>query len=186
MCVPLAVAAAAVSAAGSLASGVQGMMSATYESRLAKRNAAMEDGRAHDSIERGQDEARAFYRQVGQLKGQQAASMAANGVDLGFGSPLALQQDTAALAQEDAGNLYRNVNERTRGFDINAANYRAAAAAARARGRAALVNSIFEAGSSMMGGFQQQSAVRARLGLAGGAMKTAAGSPNAPWYIEPK
>lgn len=140
-------------------------MAASYESDLAKRNAALETERARDSIDRGRDEARTFYRQVGQTKGQQIASMAANGIDVSEGTALTIQQDTATGAEEDAANLYRNVHERTRGFDINASNFRAEAAAARARGKSALVNSFFEAGSSLMGGFQQNRAMQARMGI---------------------
>jgi hypothetical protein len=182
LCIPLALAVGAISAAGALTQGVQGMMAASYESRVAQRNAQMEVDRARDSIDRGRGEARDFYRNLGALKGQQTASMAANGVDLGFGTPLTVQQDTQAGADEDASNLYRNINERTKGFEINASNYRAEAAAARQKGKAALVNSVVQAGTSLMGGFQQQSlmsgfkqqaALRDNLGL---------GKPRTDWY----
>lgn len=168
MCLPLAVAAGIVSAAGSLTSGIQGMVQANYEARVNKENARLSEEQARDSIDRGRDEARSFYRQVGQVKGQEVASMAANGIDTGFGTALTVQQDTAAGADEDASNLYHNINERTRGFDINARNYREEAAAAKARGRTAMVNSVFQAGSSLMGGFSQNSALRARMGITGG------------------
>lgn len=182
MCVAaLPVIAGALAATGSVMQGVQGMMAATYESDVAKRNASLEVDRARDSIERGRLEGRDFYRNLGQIKGQQTAALAANGLDLGFGTALTVQQDTAAGGKEDVTNLYRNQLERTRGFEINASNYRAEAAAARQRGRAALVNSFFQAGSSLMGGFQQQSAMRARLGITGGVKKAA--SVNAPWYV---
>lgn len=168
MCLPVAVAAGVVQAAGAFASGIQGMQAAAYEGEVARRNATLEVERARDSIERGKLERRSFWRDVGQVKGQQIASMAANGIDVGFGSALRTQEDTAALAKEDAANLYSNIDQRTRGFDINASNFQAEAKAARMRGRAALVNSVFQAGSSVMGGFQQQRLMRARLGVTGG------------------
>lgn len=168
MCLPLAVAAGAMQAVGAITSGVQGMMAANYEGEVARRNAQMETERARDSIERGRTERRAFWRDVGQVKGQQVASMAANGIDIGFGSAQRTRDDTAMLAREDAENLYSNIDERTEGFDINASNFRAEAKAARQRGKAALTSSIFQAGSSLMGGFQQQGAMRARLGISGG------------------
>lgn len=168
MCLPLPLIAAGVTAVGSLVSGVQGMMAANYEGELARRNAALETERARDSIERGKFERRAFWREIGQVKGQQTASMAANNIDLGFGSAVRTQQDTASLAQEDAASLYGNINERTRGFDINASNFRSEARAARMRGRAAATTAVFNAGTSLMGGFQQQRALRARLGRTGG------------------
>ena len=159
MCLPLAVAAGAISAAGALTSGVQGMMAANYEGEVARRNAALEVERARDSTERGRWERRAFFRDIGQLKGQQTASMAANGIDVGFGSAERTAQDTAMLADEDARTLYSNINERTRGFDINASNVMAERAAARQRKWAIGTKAVFDAGSSLMGGLQQQRAL---------------------------
>ena len=164
MCVPLAVAAGVVSAAGSLVSGTQSLMQGNYEANLARQNAAMEREAARDSIMRGRDEARDFYRRVGQVKGEQRAAMAANGIDTGFGTAGAVQDDTQMLADEDAASLYKNIGERTRGFDINAANFVAEGRAAKQRGRNAMLNSVFEAGSSLMGGFQQHRGLQARLG----------------------
>jgi hypothetical protein len=144
------------------------MQAANYEGELARRNAALEVERARDSNERGRLEARSFFRDVGQVKGQQAASMAANGIDVGFGSAVRTAEDTQMIADEDATSLYRNIGERTRGFDINASNFRSEAAAARARGRAAITGGVIGAASSLMSGFQQQSMTRARLGLPSG------------------
>jgi hypothetical protein len=166
--VPLAVAAAAVSAAGSLVSGYSGLMQGNYEAHVARENARLQTEAATDSISRGRDEARQFYRQLGQVKGSQVAALAANGIDPSFGSAALLQEDTATLGDEDAARLYKNIHERTRGFDINASNYRQEAAAARARGRSAVINSVFQAGSSLMSGFSQQAQMRARLGITGG------------------
>lgn len=164
MCLPLAAAAGAVQAAGAVVSGLQGLAQGNYEAKVADRNAALENERARDSIMRGKDEARALFRRIGDVKGQQAAAMAANGIDLGYGSALRQQQDTAMLADEDARALYDNIDERTRGFDISASNMRAEGRAARFRGRSALINSAFQAGSSLMGGFQQQRALKAKMG----------------------
>lgn len=144
------------------------MMNANSAAAAARQNAHIQVEAARDSIDRGREENQQFGRRVGQVKGQQAASMAANGIDIGEGTALTVQQDTAALAGEDAQNLYRNINERTKGFDMNAANYTAEAAAKKQEGRSTLVNSFFQAGSSLMGGFQQNAAIRTRLGLTGG------------------
>lgn len=168
MCVPLAVAAGAAMAAGQLFQGYTAMQQGQYEADMAKRNAALEVEAAQDSIERGKLEARDLHRTVAETKGQQAASMAANGIDLGFGSGLRAQQDTAMLAQEDAENLYSNINERTRGRLINAQNFKAEARAARHKGNTAMVGSVFQAGASLMGGFQQQAQMKAKLGITGG------------------
>lgn len=142
-------------------------MQGNYEANLARQNAAMEREAARDSITRGRDEARDFYRRVGQVKGQQRTALAANGLDTGFGTAGIVEDDAQMLADEDAAALYRNIGERTRGFDISAANQEAEGRAAKQRGRNAMLNSVFEAGSSLMGGFQQHRGLQARLGRSG-------------------
>lgn len=166
MCVALPVIAGAAAAAGTLFNGYGAMQQGNYEADIARRNADMQVEAARDSIERGRDEARSLWRNIGAVKGAQTASMAANGLDLSFGAPVRMAEDTAMLAREDAENLSRNVNERTKGFDVNAANFVAEARAARQRGKAAMVGSVFEAGNSLMSGMQQQKLLRARLGVA--------------------
>jgi hypothetical protein len=161
VCIPLPILAGGVMAAGQLYSGLAANAQGKYEANVAEANAKLEAERARDSIERGRLEARDLYRDVGRVKGEQTAAMAANGIDLGYGTALRFQQDTAMLAQEDAENLYRNIHERTRGHDINASNFRAEAKAARQRGKAAMVGSVFSAAGSVAGGFQQQAAINA-------------------------
>ena len=114
MCDPasLAIAAGVASAAGSLVSGYSALSQGKYESGIARQNAQLERSAAEESIRAGYVERRDFWRQVGQLRGQQAASMAANGLDLSFGTPERIQQDTTAQANEDASELYRNIEER--------------------------------------------------------------------------
>ena len=164
MCLPLPLVAGATMAAGQMISGIQGMQASTYEGEVARRNAALEVERARDSIDRGRLEARTFFREAGAVKGQQIASMAANGIDVDFGSAGRTQEDTATLVGEDAAALYGNIHERTRGFDINASNFVAESRAARERGKSAILNATVGAASSIMGGFQQQRMMRARLG----------------------
>lgn len=168
MCLPLAAApliAAGVSAAGTMIGGLQANAQGNYASKVARENAAMETEAARDSIERGKLESRSYWRDVGRAKGEQVAAMAANGVDVGVGSALSLQEDTADLADEDAGNLYRNIHERTRGSLINARNFVAEAKSAKQQGRAALVGSFFEAGSTLASSFSQQKLLKAKLGV---------------------
>jgi len=167
MCAPLAVVGAGIAAAGTLVGGVQSLMQGNYQAKVAQQNASMDMDAAHDSERQGRDEALQFWRQIGQTKGEQIAAMAANGVDLSFGSPLRVQQDTAMLADEDAARLYRNTEERTKGYLIDAWNARSQAASARAQGRAALIGSAFQAGSTLVSSFQQQSALKAKMGIGG-------------------
>lgn len=164
MCAPVGIIAGATAAVGQLVGGYAAMQQGNYEAEVARRNAGMEIEAARNRQERVRDEAVAFYRQLGQVKGQQTAAIAANGVDVGFGSAERTAQDTAALGEEDATNLYRGIYERTRGHEVNVSNFVAEARAARSRGRTAMVSSTFDAANSLISGMQQQSMMRARLG----------------------
>jgi hypothetical protein len=164
LCVPLAIAAAGVAAAGQLVQGYSALQQGNYEAGVAKQNAALSREAAAESIRIGQTERRDFWRKVGSVKGQNIAAMAANGIDVGYGTAGRIQDDTQMLANEDAATLYKNENERTRGFIIDAANYKSEAAAQKQKGIAAFTGSVLSAGSSLMGGFQQQSALKAKLG----------------------
>lgn len=159
----MAIAAGAIQGAGALYGGMQANAQGKYESEVAKRNAALEVEAARESVLTGQDERRKFWREIGQVKGQQTASMAANNIDLGYGTAARVQDDTQMLANEDAKNLYRNIEERTRAHQINATNFVSEAKAARQRGKAALVGSVFSAASSLLGGMSQATALRAKI-----------------------
>jgi hypothetical protein len=170
MCGPaaLAIAAAGMTAAGTLVQGYSALRQGNFEAGVAKQNAALERQAAESSLKQGQSERLQFWRKVGQIKGQQAASMAANGIDAGYGTADRIAEDTQAGANEDAANLYENIHQRTRGFIINNWNDRMQAKAAKAQGVSAFVGSVFQAGGSLLSGFQQQSAMKAKLGTSHG------------------
>lgn len=162
--IPLVIASSVVSAAGQVMAGAQANAQGKYESQVDKMNAGLEVDAAHQSILAGQDERRDFWRHVSQIKGQQVASMAANGIDVGYGSAARLQDDTQMLANDDAKNLYRGIEERTKGHLINASNYQMQGKAAKARGKAALTSSYFGAASSILGGLAQGAGMKAKMG----------------------
>lgn len=156
MCPPvIAAAAAVVSAAGSIYSGMAANAAGKYQQRVAEQNAKIAAEAAKDSIERGKLENQALGRKVAQTKGQQAAAAAANGVDLGYGTADVFRQDTEMLAREDQAALFKNIDERTRGFDIQGANYRAEGKANWFQGKQAKISSFFQAGSTLLSGAQQ-------------------------------
>jgi hypothetical protein len=164
----LPIIAASAAAAGTLVQGYSALRQGNFDAGVAKQNAALERQAAEDSLKTGQYERTDFWRKVGQLKGQQNASMAANGIDLGFGTATRIAEDTQAGANEDAQNLYENINQRTKGFIINNWNDRMQAKGAKAQGVAAFVGSGFQAASSLMSGFQQNAKMRAQLGTGHG------------------
>jgi hypothetical protein len=157
MCEPatLALAAAGVAAVGKGVGALQSAATSRYQARVADRNASLAAGQANDAATANRLEAQRFYRQAGQRSGQQVAAMAANGLDLGFGNALGVQQDSAMITAEDVGQIYRKGNEDVRGFDINAGNYRAQAQGARQAASGALVKGVFDVASTALGGAEQ-------------------------------
>jgi len=157
MCDPvsLLVAATTVKAAGSVVSGIGQKQVLDYQASVADQNARLAEDQARDSIQNTNLEAHRRYRELGQTKGAQTAAMAANGIDLNFGSAVDVQRDTAAIGAEDLAQIYKGGNERTRGFEINAFNYRSDAQASRARGSGALIGGIFDGLGTALGGASQ-------------------------------
>lgn len=159
MCVPvvaaLAIASAVVGSAGQVMAGIGQGQQARYQASIADKNAQIANGQAQDSILNTNLEAQRLRRDQAQTAGQQQAGMAANGIDLNFGSAVDLQKDTAARGAEDAAQLYKAGNERTKGFEINAFNYRSQAAADRAKASGAVMTGIFGGVSSALGAASQ-------------------------------
>jgi hypothetical protein len=157
MCDPvtLGIAATVVSTAGAVTSGIGQAQQYRYQAQIADQNARLANDQARDSIENTNLEARQRSRQIAQTKGAQIAAMAANGLDLNFGSAIDIQKDTAMIGAEDIAQIYKGGNERTRGFDINAFNYKSDASANRAKASGALMKGIFDGLSTALGGASQ-------------------------------
>lgn len=166
MCVPLAIGAAVAAgvtgAAGSIMQGMQGRAQGNMEAQVARRNEEMAVEGYRESRIAGQDERRDFWRKVGGIKGQQIASMAANGIEVDFGTAERIQDDTEMLARDDATNLYRNIENRSKGYLIEASNHEAEAKAAKARGKAAMTQGIFGAATSILGAASQVAGIKAK------------------------
>jgi hypothetical protein len=153
-----------MAAAGTMMSAVSANAQARYRAKIADRNAALDREAAQQEILNTREEALAHYRKVSALKGAQRARAAANGVGLDFGTAADVLADTDLLAREDVARIYKQGNERTRGFEISASNNRAEASASRQAGTGALISGAFNAGSTILGGAQQYSTIQAGRG----------------------
>jgi hypothetical protein len=118
--------------------------------QLSDFNAAVADIQAKDAVERGIDEASRFRQGVRTLVGSQRAGLAAQGVDVGFGSAADVQADAAFLGELDALTIETNAKREAWGFTVEAADARKRAeiqrregvmleAAGRSRANAALI-----------------------------------------------
>lgn len=159
MCAPplviAAVAAAAVTAGGQLYAGKAAQQQGRYEDAIAQQNAAAQRDAAADASHRGDIAQLQHYRKVSQMIGAQRAALAANGVDLDFGSALGITTDTAKIGAEDSATIAENTRREQMGFDINAANYTMQGRAARAKGNAAMVGGVFGAAGTLLGAAKQ-------------------------------
>jgi len=166
MCEPttLLLAATAVTMAGQGFQALQANKQAKYQAKIADRNAALENEAARTEIENTRTAALEHYRRTAALKGQQRVTAAANGVSLDFGSAADVADDTDMLAREDVNRIYQQGSQRTRGFEINASNFRADANSSRVAATNALVNGAFDMAGTALSGASQYSKMKAGQG----------------------
>lgn len=170
MCEPttLAIAATVAATASAGIAGYSAYQQSQYQAKVAKQNAKMENERVVNEIDRGREERRNLARRFAAVRGEQRASMAANGIDVDFGSASDLIGDTEQFYREDTATSIANEADRVRGIDINVANYRAEASAARSRATGQLVGTAFDMGSTILGGVGKVNQLRAARAGAGG------------------
>jgi len=166
MCLPLlpalAIASAVATAGGQIVAGTAAHNQAKYEAGLDEQNAKLSAQQANDANLNTNLEAQRRYREGGALAGRQQAAMAANGIDLGFGSAGQVQQDTKMITGEDVGQIYKQGAQRAKGFDIQAFNYKADASAQRAKASAATLSTVFGVAGTALGAASQISKMGAK------------------------
>lgn len=116
-----------------------------YEASVAKQNAKVAEAQADDSINRGNVEAERRRTQMRQQLGTQAATMAASGGDLSSGSSLDIFGDTAQYGELDALTTVNNAQREAYGYQVQAANYKNQANAARKQGNMGALTTLLTA-----------------------------------------
>jgi hypothetical protein len=125
-------------------------LNAKYSRAGANANAALAltSRPRHRSNSRRQEAARR-YREAGKLEGQQQAAMAANGIDINYGSAVDLPRDKM-IAGEDVGTSTPKAGEqRTMGYLMDAYNYRLKAEAASLRVQSGLATGFGMLGTAL-------------------------------------
>lgn len=173
MCDPvsagLVIASTAVTMAGQYVQGQSAYTQAKYEQAAAKTNERLADEQAKDEIDRTKKTAAQRYRQAAQLEGQQQAAMAANGIDINFGSAVDTLKDSKMVAAEDVGNIYGQGFQNTRGYLIDAYNYKLRGLAAKSTASTAgLATGIGMFGTALGGASQLNRMAALRKVSAGG------------------
>lgn len=95
-----------------------------YEKQIYETNARLAELQAQDAIRRGEEEAEEYKRRVRQVIGAQRAAFGAQGVDVSFGSPLDIQEETAQLGALDALMIKNNAWREAWGYRVQALDYR--------------------------------------------------------------
>lgn len=142
----------AVGAAGAIQQASAASQAAKYNAKVADMNAQISERRARDAIERGKEAEQQKRYQVAQIAGKQRAAMAANGVDIGFGSPLDTLIDTATLGELDALTIRRNSANEAYDYKVQAANGRAEAGLQRANAQNSMTAGYLGAFGTVLGG----------------------------------
>jgi hypothetical protein len=151
MCVPLMavmVASAVVSAAGAYqqAQSQKAMLGA--QAQQATHDAELSEAQARRESERGDRTAQQMGAQLADVKGKQAASLAASGVDISFGSAKATQEQTDYYGMQDQSTIARNATDADYALRDRARWGRAGATFT--QGRANAISPEFAAGSSLL------------------------------------
>lgn len=139
-------------AAGQIQQAQATSAAAEYNAKVGEMNAKLSERRARDAIERGAAEEQRKRLETARLQGQQKAAMAANGVDLTFGSPLDTIVDTAVLGELDALTIRTNAYRESYDREVDAANQRAGAQLSRMEAKAAKTGGYLAAAGTVLTG----------------------------------
>jgi hypothetical protein len=139
-------------AAGSIQQAQATAAADNYNAKVQDMNARLADRRAKDALDRGVLEEQKKRQQVAQIKGQQQAAMAANGVDLTFGSPLDTLVDTATMGEIDALTIRTNAAREAYDYKVDAVNKRAGATMSRMAASSASTGGYLDALGTVLGG----------------------------------
>ncbi|HEY5797659.1 MAG TPA: hypothetical protein VIU82_21865 [Bosea sp. (in: a-proteobacteria)] len=148
----LTIGATVVGAAGQMQQAQATAASAKYNAQVGEMNATLADRRAKDAVERGAVEEQRKRQEVAKIKGAQTAAMAANGVDLSFGSPLDTLVDTAVLGELDALTIRTNSYRESYEHKVDAVNKRAGAEMNRAAAKSAIQGGYLSAAGTVLTG----------------------------------
>lgn len=93
-----------------------------YKEEEANQNAALQKIAANDAIAEGEQAAQDQMRQVSQVKADQTAVAAANGLDISQGTPASLLADTQYMGDIDTARIKRNAKRQAWGHGVEATN----------------------------------------------------------------
>lgn len=139
------------SLAGGYAEGQGYAARGRFEQAAANIGADSAEWLAADAIRRGDREATEVKKAGRQVRGAQRASMAAQGINVDSGSALAIQEETADLAEEDAETVKGNAWREAFGYKTQATRMRTEGDLARRAGRKKAQQTFLTGGMQAVG-----------------------------------
>lgn len=139
-------------AAGAVQQGQAAGAAGRFNQQIAEMNATLADRRAKDALERGKIDEQRKRQEVASLIGKQTVAMAANGVDISFGSPLDVLTDTAVAGELDALTIRTNAAREAYDYKVQGVNARAQGNLERMKGDAAETGGYLKAAGTILGG----------------------------------
>jgi hypothetical protein len=132
------------------AEGAHQQEASNSQADLADDNAAIADLQGQDAIERGAVEESRFRTQVRGIIGTARTEIAANNIDVSYGSAVDVQADAAYLGELDALQLRNNAKGEAWGFEMQADDLRKRAIIARKEGTyQAAAGNAYESGKGL-------------------------------------
>lgn len=142
MCEPTTIAMVALAASGAV-SAVGAHQQGKAAEQVARNNATMAEYAAQDAQRRGEKDAIDIQRRGAAIKSSQRVALAANGLDLGYGTAADLQDQVDFFTQSDAATARTNAGKDAWSARVGGAN-------TLAEGRQAARNGNMQAAGSLL------------------------------------
>lgn len=114
---------AGAGALGAVTTGGANADAAQYQAAVARNNQIIAEQNAQYATKAGDSQEANLRQKTAQTIGMQRAQMAANGVDIGSGSPLRLQEDTAKIGELDALTIRNNAARAAYGYRVQGSDF---------------------------------------------------------------
>lgn len=142
----------ALAVGGSLYSGYSAMQQGNFEAKLANYNAGIFEDNARRAIQRSQVEQQDLDNESAAMMGEAIAAQGASGLSLGGRSAILTRKAMAELNRKDALNIRQAAELERENYQRQAAGQRLEGQMAKRAGKAKMIASLFEAGTSLIGG----------------------------------
>jgi hypothetical protein len=113
----------ALGVVGSVQSGNAQARMYGYQAQVNRQNAEIAKNNAAMERQAGLEDARRQRIKTMQIVGQQKVGVAAGGVDVGYGTPLDMFEDTATMGELDALMLEYDAEKKARNYEIEVNNF---------------------------------------------------------------